>query len=299
MAVAALTIAVAGALLWAGPLDDPALQSGAATGVDRPPHSRSFITPAEFDAAVGRVGPVFRRLEELPAPRAAVVPHHLVGGLFPAGLFAYLAGDPPATIVIIGPDHRNSGPPVSTSAARWLTPAGPVEADSRLIAELIASGSAEEAWAVLDHEHAVGGLVPLIRHYLPETRVVPLALRGDLDYQRAVALGYRLAELAESADGGRDLFVLASVDFSHYLPPDEAARRDEITLAALGRGDWDTLFALGPNHLDSAPALAALFAFTGTIDAPEFAVAGHADAAGLLGDPDLPETTTYFLLIAP
>lgn len=309
-------MAAAGGLVWgvpaAGTARDVASGQAGESGPPpafRPPHSRVFASPAEFDAAVGRAGPVSARLGELcggagsPAPvpaaqplrpRAAVVPHHLVGGHLPAGLFAYLAADPPATLVIIGPDHLNAGPPVATSTAPWITAAGPVEADRALIAELIRAGLAEEAWTVVDQEHSVGALVPLIRYYLPEARVVPLVLRGDLDYRRAVALGQGLG-----ASGGERLFVLASVDFSHYLTPAEAARRDAMTLAALTRGDWDALFAMGPHHLDSAPALAALFAFAGCLDHPGFSVAAHTDASVHLGDPDLSETTSYFLLLVP
>jgi AmmeMemoRadiSam system protein B len=89
---------------------------------------------------------------------------------------------------------------------------------------------------------------------------------------------------------------VASVDFSHYLPRTQAEDMDELTLAALTRADWPTLFGMGPSNLDSPGALAVAFAFAGAMEQTRFQVVEHTNSAGLLGRPDLPETTSHFLL---
>ncbi len=231
---------------------------------------------------------------------AAVVPHHLVAGHLVAGLFAYLSADPPRTLVVVGPDHHNAGPRVGTSLASWRTGPGLVDVDVPLTAALIDRSLAGEAWAVQDEEHSVGVLMPFARRYLPETRVVALTLRSDVPFAEACALGRFLREWAatgagEEARGGRGVFVVASVDFSHYLPRPEAERRDSTTLPALERGDWTALFGMGPSNLDSPAALAVAFVFAGDPDSPDFVVVEHTNSATLLGQPDLPSTTSHFL----
>lgn len=262
---------------------------------ETPPHADCFVSPAQFEKAVEGAP---RVAAEVAAgrgePVAAVVPHHVVAGRLAAGLLAYLAADPPETLVIVGPDHAGAGPPVGTSFGVWRTAFGPVEVDAPLTAALLDSGLAREAWAVHDKEHSLGALMPFVKSYLPRTKVVAVTVRRDLSLTEAAALGRFLAERAPAE--GR-LFVLASVDFSHYLPLAEADRRDAATLAALRAGDWASLFAMGPGNLDSPAALAVAFSFAGALEAPDFQVVEHTNSALLLGQPDSAETTSHFLLL--
>ncbi|MEW6031825.1 MAG: AmmeMemoRadiSam system protein B [Bacillota bacterium] len=325
---AALVAAVSlcGAALL-GMIDPPAAaRSGDRSGgpgrsVGLPAHSDRFVTPEQLDRATAGAAPVARRVvaslgggpasaatKESPVGargvggvRAAIVPHHLVAGHLAAGLLAALAERPPETVVIVGPDHFGAGPAVGTCRAAWNTAVGRVEADTDLVSALVARGAAVEAWDVLEREHSVGALVPLVKRYFPEVRVVPLTVRAGVSFERAAALGRLLAELApgRGAAAGGGVLVIASVDFSHYLPRAEADRRDELTLQALRNGDWDVLFAMGPAHLDSAAALAVAFAFAGCAEAPRFEVVWHDNSAAVLGRPNLAETTSYFLLVIP
>ncbi|RJQ06444.1 MAG: AmmeMemoRadiSam system protein B [Bacillota bacterium] len=279
------------------------------------PHADRFVTPAQFRDSLAGAGAVEARLRDLVGERrggdaseagggggivAAVVPHHLVAGHLVAGLLAYLADDPPGTVVVVGPDHFRAGPRCGTSAASWLTPAGLLEADAALALALMDGNLADEAAASHDGEHSVGALMPFIKHYLPGTRVVPVTLRGDATYLEAVRLGRYLGEW-QAQDPGRKLFVLASVDFSHYLPLARAAENDEATIIALRGGHWAALFAMGPGHLDSPGSLAVAFSFAGVeaLDEPVFSAVEHTNSALLLNQPDLPETTSHFLIVIP
>jgi len=193
---------------------------------------------------------------------------------------------------------------VGTSLAAWSTAAGKVEADAAFASALLDRGAAEEAWEVLDREHSVGALIPFVKRYLAEARVVPLTVRADVSFDEAVRLGRLLKELAlerEPPSSGEPdgVFVVASVDFSHYLSQPEAARRDDLTISALRSGEWGVLFAMGPAHLDSPASLAVAFAFAGTTAEPRFEVVWHDNSAAVLGRPDLDETTSYFLLTVP
>lgn len=289
---------------------ESAQRAAAERAATAPAHTDKFITAGELERIAGEAGRVAADVGKAASGAsggstatsgatgaarpvvAAVVPHHLVAGQLPAGLFAYLAADPPDTLVVIGPDHDNAGPPIATSFGGWQTPGGRVEVDPDLTAALLDEDIAGEAWAVQDNEHSVGALMPLVRRYLPQTRVVALTVRRDVSPAQATALGRFLAQWS-----GSRIFVVASVDFSHYLRLAEAQRRDEDTIAALEAGDWTALFGLGASNLDSPASLAAAFTFAGNEDSPDFSVVEHTNSATLLGQPDLASTTSHFLIL--
>ncbi len=295
-------------------------------------HADHFVTPADFKAGCGGAAPVAEAVNKSLAGRpllAAVVPHHLAAGHLAAGLFSFLSADPPRVVVLVGPDHFRAGPRVGVSLASWRTMAGTVETDADLVEALLGAGLAQDAAQAQDGEHSVGALMPFLRHYLPGAKVVPLTLRGDVSYEEAVALGRFIRGWAEGAaaggtgdgvDGGGGnavaggaeasgcratgpgvggVLVVASVDFSHYLSRAEADANDALTLQALQRGDWPTLFALGSGYLDSPGSLAVAFAFAGRTDRPSLEAVAHTNSASLLGRADLPETTSHFLLVLP
>jgi AmmeMemoRadiSam system protein B len=285
---------------------DPA---GGSAGLEpAPAHADRFVTRAQLDAALALGAAVAgdaRRAGLGQTVDVVVVPHHLVAGHLAAGALAYLAVEPPATVIIIGPDHFRAGPRVGTSLGVWRTAAGVVEPESDLVAALLLGGMAEEAWRAQEGEHSVGALVPFVRSLLPGARVVPVTVRGDLGYEEAVALGKWLREWADDrGKGGAGVrpgrvVVVASVDFSHYLDRREAEKRDVRTITALEGGDWAALFGMGSEYLDSPASLAAAFAFAGSVKRPRFTVVAHTNSATLLGRPDLAETTSHFFLLAP
>lgn len=79
------------------------------------------------------------------------------------------------------------------------------------------------------------------------------------------------------------------------------------TLSSLGTLDWAALFGMGPSNLDSPASLAAAASFAAGEEASGsegaasqdvvFQVIQHTNSAELLGQPDLPETTSHFLLL--
>jgi AmmeMemoRadiSam system protein B len=308
-AIAAVVVATLVAAAMVGCHPRPAEPPGGSAALEpAPAHADRFVTRAQLDAALAlgaEVAGDARRAGLGPTVDVVVVPHHLVAGHLVAGALAYLAVEPPATVIIVGPDHFRAGPRVGTSLGVWRTAGGVVEPESDLVAALLLGGMAEEAWRAQEGEHSVGALVPFVRSLLPGARVVPITVRGDLSYEEAVALGKWLREWADGrgkGDAGVRLgrvVLVASVDFSHYLDRREAEKRDVRTIAALESGDWAALFGMGSEYLDSPASLAAAFAFAGSVEKPRFAVVAHTNSATLLGRLDLAETTSHYLLLIP
>nr|PZN36723.1 MAG: AmmeMemoRadiSam system protein B [Bacillota bacterium] len=93
---------------------------------------------------------------------------------------------------------------------------------------------------------------------------------------------------------GPGAVLIGSVDFSHYLPRAEAAARDRETLAAIGCRDWDTLLAMGNDHLDSPATVAVVFMAMAAAGAGEPELVAHANSGDLVGS-DGVETTSYLV----
>jgi AmmeMemoRadiSam system protein B len=262
----------------------------APTAIQRPTHPLLFFDEATFYRAVqtaeaapgpGMEGPVL----------GGIIPHHWLPGHLITGFFRGLAaGDRPDTVVILGPNHTNTGSArVLSSDLAWETPFGLVQPDQFLVRALAERGLVKLEPSSLTTEHSVAGIIPAVKYYLPEARVVPVILNSDLTPAEARRLGEALAGLWSD-----DLVIVAAVDFSHYLVRAEAEGHDAVTLSLLEAFDADTLFTLDNAYLDSPPSIAVLLAAMKQLEAEHFVLVENTNSGRLEGD-ELVPTTSYIV----
>ncbi|MDJ0274869.1 MAG: AmmeMemoRadiSam system protein B [Aigarchaeota archaeon] len=131
----------------------------------------------------------------------------------------------PRTVVVVGPNHYGIGTDVSVyPGGRWITPLGEVEVD-RELAAVLAETSQVFSLDELSHsrEHSIEVQVPFLQFvYGDGFRFVPICM---LDQSRETAEEVGRA-LAEAITNPEEVVVIASSDFTHYEPHDEAVRRD-------------------------------------------------------------------------
>ena len=173
---------------------------------------------------------------------AAVCPHAGLrySGKTAAAVYARL--EPPETLVILGPNHHGLGAEAAVPAHdRWETPLGAVEIDGELAAAIrAASHTLEVDDTAHSREHSIEVQVPFLRALMPGARLVPICL-GRLapaavaDVGRAVAEGVRAT--------ARRAVVVASTDFSHYVPRAVAEAKDRHALDAIRALDAEGLLA--------------------------------------------------------
>ena len=253
---------------------------------DRPPE------PGYGDGA-DQGGPE-KAAEASQAIAGGIVPHHLLAGKMIAAFFQALAEDAPETVVVIAPNHRRTGlNGLHTSTADWGTAFGTLEADPALTDRLITELNAAQNTALMEEEHSISALVPYIKYYLPEAKIVPVLLHGNYSPEASGKLGKLLADAM--TDDSRAVMI-ASVDFSHYLDAKTADLMDEKTLEAILSNDISAISRMGNDHLDSPPSIVTLLSAMTELGAAAPEVTGHGNSSDITGN-GFDYTTSYFTML--
>jgi len=159
---------------------------------------------------------------------AGVAPH--AGYVYSGAVAAYTfkALKPQKTFVLIGPDHSglSMGGTCVFSEGEWETPLGKVKVDSSLAKKICDQGfnSNEQAHS---QEHSLEVMLPFLQHSQKSFKIVPVMM-GDQTIEEAVRLGKALK--------GLECGVVASSDFSHYVPEATAKENDLYAIQAVQAG---------------------------------------------------------------
>lgn len=135
----------------------------------------------------------------------------------------------PATVVILGPNHRGRGALAALSPATgWQTPLGVVPLEQRL-AQLIRRQvpAVELDSEAHGQEHSLEVQVPFLQYLRPDVAIVPLCLAFG-DYEGCELLGRGLA--AAIREYGAPVLILASSDMTHYESAAAAKKKDALAL---------------------------------------------------------------------
>jgi AmmeMemoRadiSam system protein B len=228
--------------------------------------------------------------------RIIVVPHHLVAARAIALAVRKLKDHkiPLRTVFIVSPDHFQACPTwVCVTDADYRTVFGTSTTDVQTVAMLEELPFVTASSTVFEKEHGVYVIVPFIRHYIPDARIVPIALAQHGVPPREVreALRDMLSNIYNSRN---DVALIISSDFSHYLPLDTAQAMDASTTKALCAGDAPALLALN-NPAQSDCPWCLWLANAVALDAgdPYPTIFWHTNSAELLNDTNALETTSH------
>ncbi len=172
----------------------------------------------------------------------AISPHagYVYSGPVAGHLFKGLAKTQYKTVVVLAPSHFLPFNGIAVWAeGSFRTPLGDLSVDEEFAAGLKQKTSVlQDLPEVFDKEHALEVQLPFIMKTFPQAKIVPLIL-GEADLLQCQKLA---AALNEQIKDRRDVLVLISSDFSHYLPYDENNARDERTLKAIQNEDIESFW---------------------------------------------------------
>lgn len=215
---------------------------------------------------------------------AALVPHHLLAGNLISEIFSKLQSQDIKTVILIGPNHYEVGNEnLQTNNTNWNTPFGKVDGINLLPS--LSKAKSEH----MTNEHSIAGLIPYVAHYLPKAKVFSIIIKHGTTDKELEKLNNQINNIWND-----QTVLIASVDFSHYLPPEVADQKDNYTKPILLELNQQRVYNLSNDYMDSPTSLALLFKICRSHEVKNFSLINHANSAQLLSNPYLTSTTSYF-----
>lgn len=175
-----------------------------------------------------------RRVSGIISPHAGYVYSGAVAGR------VYGAVELPATVLILGPNHRGVGAAAALHPdGEWLTPLGPVPVNAGLNGLLLQHVPFVQSDAIAhQHEHSLEVQLPFIQYLRPDVSIAAICL-GHGDYAAVRRIGEGVAAALRAY--GDDVLIVASSDMTHYESAESAKRKDGMAL--------DRVLAMDPEGL--------------------------------------------------
>lgn len=195
---------------------------------------------------------------------AIVSPHagYVYSGPVAAHGYLALSKEPPPDVaVILGPNHTGNGAGISIwGEGGWLTPLGRLEVDERVSRAIASSGSAELDEDAHEGEHSIEVQLPFLQYAIGSNmKIVPVCMMLQ-DFESSRELGLSIAEALK----GMSAVIIASTDFSHYVPYRDAYRKDAMVGSAItgldARAIEETVRREGVSMCGPGPVMAAMTA---------------------------------------
>lgn len=170
--------------------------------------------------------------------RGLVVPHagYMYSGPVAAHAYYALARDGfPEVFVILGPNHTGMGSSVAVTTEDFQTPLGVAQVDKELVQRIV-KGVVSDDITAHRGEHSIEVQLPFLQYIKEEISFVPICMALQ-DFRTATEVGKTIRE----ATSGMDVTVIASTDFSHYVPARIATQKDGLII--------DEIVGLNPKRM--------------------------------------------------
>ena len=135
-------------------------------------------------------------------------------------------------VIMIGPNHYGIGNGVSIMRnGVWETPLGEIEINQDLALEISKSGITDFDDFAHSRDHCLEVQIPFLQYIKKnkKIRIVPIILIMQ-DIKTAIDIG---ESMAKSIANTNNALLIASSDFTHYEPNDEAYRKDGELINAI------------------------------------------------------------------
>ncbi len=180
-----------------------------------------------------------------------VVPHHLLASSYTARVLRLASGRQPLVIALVGPNHYEvAGQPISTAIVSWETVVGRVDTDADLTIKFMRDFNLTSQPSIFKKEHSHGAIVPFIKYYYPQTKILPILMSSRAGIEEANKLAQWLSDNLPLKS-----LVIFSIDFSHNLREEIASIKDKETEELINEFALDDIIKLKDDHVDSPASL--------------------------------------------
>jgi len=227
---------------------------------------------------------------------SGVVPHHLLAKEIMEDFFGFISGQVqhPDTIILLSPDHFNSAvleQEISLIAVDWETDQKTIydiPIDASLLKKLVINHNIKQNHCAILSEFGITNLLPFIKEYLPKTKIVPLLMPEDISREQLDHLVYSIHKMSSP-----NTIMIASIDFSHYLPMEAAAFHDIRSIRVLLNLEKEHFKNI---EVDSWQCLYSVRLFAKLRESENPVIIAHKNSVHFLPF-DSDKTTSYFSVI--
>lgn len=170
----------------------------------------------------------------------------------------------PKNIILIGPSHRyGSSGYVLMKKGEWETPLGDVPVNTVLADSLM-----ERFPRFIDDkdihkaEHSLEVQLPFIQYLASDVTIVPICIAIHASYNLLQNMGEAVASAVDEYP--ESVLLVASTDMSHYVPEEEARKKDFMAIEKIlrldARGLYETVIAEDISMCGFQPTVAAIAA---------------------------------------
>lgn len=224
--------------------------------------------------------------------KGGIVPHHMLVGDVIGQFFHLLSAQKPRTLLLLGPNHLERGDfPLLVSLQDWKTENGSVFADKMIINTLLDEGFAKVDDETVSHDQSIMALMTYIHDYLPQVKIVPLVVKKGFTKEKSETLAAYLKKIISD-----EVILIASVDFSHYLSSAGAQANDSISLDIIKQFNYDQLYRLGSDYMDSPPSIGVLLMTMQNLGSTHMDILYHSNSGDILKNKSGP-STSYFSIV--
>lgn len=221
--------------------------------------------------------------------RGCIVPHHLLAKDLIHEVFQNLRKNKYKTVVLIGPDHESLDiGKIFTTLSDWQTPMGILKTDKETTNVLLNNSFIVENDEKLTKEHSTSGIIPFIKYYLGDAKVITLVITKQTKIEDIDKL---VEDISHNINIDETLFI-ASVDFSHYLDLDRANHMDLESMDAIKNKNINRIMNFTNDNLDSPVSIITMLKIMDKICSNNSIVLNHSNSE-LIMKKKILETTSY------
>ncbi|MCD6085646.1 AmmeMemoRadiSam system protein B [bacterium] len=225
---------------------------------------------------------------------SGVVPHHLLAKEIIQKFFKILSlKGKPENIVLLGSDHFNSKSLCKKTSFITLNYQSKnfknLKVDEFLLKSLIEKNDFCFNNSSVERDYGIINLLPYIKNYFPDTKILPILIPSDITEKEITSL----IKTIDSQSSSKTI-VIASVDFSHYLPKIAAQFYDKKSIRVLLNFEKEEFENI---EVDCWQCLygARLFAKLQKKEKPE--IITYKNSTDFFKNSNIDKTTSYFSVI--
>jgi len=142
----------------------------------------------------------------------------------------------PESVIILGPSHQGMGAGIAVAEEEYETPLGVVDIDDELVNELT-NGLLQVDNMAHSREHSIEVQMPFLQYFSNSFKAVPICFNKQ-DLKTAKKVGEELRSVTED----KDVVIIASTDFSHYVLKENAKKKDKMAIDKILKNEPEGLF---------------------------------------------------------